>query len=75
MGLSMGRNNRQALRFFFVIVIIMAFVGAWIADSTWQTLTRDLNVEVSTQTDWISLAAAALEDGIQFFQGATADTQ
>jgi hypothetical protein len=68
----MGRNNRQVLRVFFVVVILMAFVGAWYADSTWQALTRNLTIEVSTQTYWISLAADALEDGIKFFQGATA---
>jgi hypothetical protein len=71
----MVRSKRRRLRVFLLVVILVGFVGAWYADSTWQALTRELEVEISTETDWISVVAVVLEDGIKFFQGATADTQ
>lgn len=70
----MVRYNRQLLRLFLLAIMLMALVGAWYADRTWQTLTSDLKVEVSTETDWISLIAGVLEDALKFFQGATAES-
>ncbi|HMN31134.1 MAG TPA: hypothetical protein PKE45_23480 [Caldilineaceae bacterium] len=68
------RTNRHLLRLFFLVVILMALFGGWYADQRWQTMTRNLEVEMPVETDWISIIAAATENGIRFFQGATADS-
>jgi hypothetical protein len=65
------RTNRQLLRLYFLVIILMALVGGWVADQRWQTMTQDLEVDVSVETDWISIIAAVTENGIRFFQGAT----
>ena len=52
----------------------MALFGGWYADQRWQTMTRDLELEMPVETDWISIISAATENGIRFFQGATADS-
>ncbi len=65
------RTNRYLLRLFLLLVILMGLIGGWYADARWQTMSPALEVELSAETDWISLAADLAEDSVKFFQGAT----
>jgi hypothetical protein len=69
------RTNRHLLRLFFLVVILMGMMGGWYADRRWQEINQDLAAELATvETDWVSLISALAENGIKFFQGATAET-
>jgi len=69
------RTNRQVLRLCLLVVIFMAFFGGWYADQRWQAMTGDLEVDLSNDTDWVSLASTLVENSIKFFQGATSSGQ
>jgi disulfide bond formation protein DsbB len=68
------RTNRHVLRLFFLVVILMGLWGGWYADQQWQQMSQTMEVDLSTETDWISVISALAENGIKFFQGATAET-
>jgi hypothetical protein len=57
------------------VVILLGLWGAWYADRTWQAMTNDLEVDVSSDTDWIGVVSVLAENGIKFFQGATSSSQ
>jgi uncharacterized protein YgiM (DUF1202 family) len=65
------RTNRHLLRLWFLLMILLVLWGGWYADRQWQAMTSDLEINVSSETDWISLVSALAENGIKFFQGAT----
>jgi hypothetical protein len=69
------RTNRHLLRLYLLAMILLALFGGWYADQRWQAMTSNLEVEVSDETDWISLVSALAENGIRFFQGATSGAQ
>jgi hypothetical protein len=71
---SAVRTNRHLLRLFFLVVILMGLLGGWYADRRWQQMSQTLEVDLSTETDWIGVISALAENGIKFFQGATANT-
>ncbi|MBV7331893.1 hypothetical protein KFU94_27420 [Chloroflexi bacterium TSY] len=68
----MVRNNRHVTRLFFILVLSMAFLGAWVANQYWQPDLNNLYIQDITDSgDWIDLIASIGEAVLQLFLGIT----
>jgi hypothetical protein len=72
--MHMARKNRQLIRFYFILVIIMGLFGGWYASRTWQIDPAGLEqVNLGDQGDWIDYLATLGEESIQLFLGFTSN--
>ena len=69
----MVRNNRQVIRLFFLLVILMGFAGWWFALTYWlpqlETDFTQLSTFTQEEFDWIEVTSIIGEEAIKLFFG------
>ncbi|MCL4860860.1 MAG: hypothetical protein KJZ93_15695 [Caldilineaceae bacterium] len=69
------RTNRQLLRLFFLLVILMGLLGGWYADQRWYAATQGVSFTSSGEMDWVNLLADLAENSVKFLQGAASTSE
>ena len=69
----MVRNNRQVIRLFFLLVILMGLVGWWFALTYWlpqiETDATQLSTFTQEEFDWIEVTSIIGEEAIKLCFG------